>query len=289
MLSALARAHARPLSFAYALRAAAEAAGQLYPLATGVAINGVLTGHVAAVGWLVACHAAMMVLEVSAKMLDTRVFTRVYGQLATDVVRRGHDAGADPNVIVAHASLSREYVTFFEEQVPAMLYAAISIVIAVVVLVGYDRWIGAACLLLVLPLAAINLWLSRRSKRLNRGLNDRLEREVELVRGGGMVRVARHFRALAGWRVKLSDAEAKGFGLMELTVILLVAVALWRVGQGEAVLAGDVYAVFAYVWRYVHALDQVPLLVQQLAKISDLNRRMAPVAAPDGSVYRTMR
>ncbi len=44
--------------------------------------------------------------------------------------------------------------------------------------------------------------------------------------------------------------------------------------------AGDVYAVFSYVWRFVLALDQVPVTVQQWAKLKDLNRRLRPSPAP---------
>jgi predicted nucleic acid-binding protein len=115
----------------------------------------------------------------------------------------------------------------------------------------------------------------RRSARINRRLNDRLEQEIIVLREGRLEAVRRHFRALGRWRVRLSDAEAKAFGLMELCVIVLIAAALARLSQGAPMQAGDVYAVFAYVWRFVFALDQVPPTVQRLAKLGDLNRRLA--------------
>jgi len=34
------------------------------------------------------------------------------------------------------------------------------------------------------------------------------------------------------------------------------------------------YAIFAYLWKFVMALDQVPQLVQQVAKLRDLDRRV---------------
>lgn len=268
------RAYLGRLCAAWSLGMAGSIAGQLYPFATALAINGVLEKNYAAVGWLVACHATALVLEVSAKMYDTRVFTRLYAAMAGAFVLRAHEAGVDPSIIAARTSLSREYVTFLERDVPALLYALIGLSVSLSALFWLEPAVGAACLVLVLPLALINQWLARRSLALNRGLNDRLEREVVILRDGRPTAVRRHFRALSGWRVRLSDTEAKAFGAMEITVIVLFVVALMRLAEAGAARAGDVYAIFAYVWRYVMALDQVPQLVQQVAKLRDLNQRM---------------
>lgn len=262
------------LAAAYSLATAGSLAGQLYPIATALAINGVLEKRYAAIGWLVACHFSALVLEVGAKMLDTRVFTRLYAELAGGFVRRAHEDGLDPSVIAARSALSREYVTFLERDVPAVLFALIGLTVSLSALFWLDPAIGATCLVLVLPLLAINRWLARRSLAFNRGLNDRLEREIDVLRRGRDDAVRRHFQALSGWRIRLSDAEAKAFGAMEISVILLFVVALARLAQGDAARAGDVYAIFAYLWKFVMALDQVPQLVQQLAKLRDLDRRM---------------
>ncbi|MBL8298327.1 MAG: hypothetical protein JNN30_08275 [Rhodanobacteraceae bacterium] len=275
MVTAFVKAHLGQLCSAYAVSMAGSLAGQLYPLATALAINGVLEGRYAAIGWLIACHFSALVLEVAAKMLDTRVFTRVYADLAGSFVRRAHEEGQDPSLIAARSALSREYVTFLERDVPAALFAAIGLVVSLSALFWLDTAIGLACLGLVLPLLAINRWLARHSLALNRRLNDRLEREVDVLRRGRAGTVERHFRALGAWRVRLSDAEAKAFGAMEISVILLFVVALMRLAGQEATQAGDIYAIFAYLWKFVAALDQVPPLVQQLAKLRDLNERLA--------------
>nr|WP_306673969.1 ABC transporter six-transmembrane domain-containing protein [Tahibacter caeni] len=267
--------HRGRLAAAYSVAMAGSLAGQLYPIATALAINGVLERRYAAIGWLVACHFSALLLEVGAKMFDTRVFTRLYADLAGRFVRRTHEDGVDPSVIAARSALSREYVTFLERDVPTVLFALIGLTVSLSALFWLDPAIGAACLALVPPLLAVNRWLARRSLLLNRGLNDRLEREIDVLRRGRDVSVRRHFRALSGWRIRLSDAEAKAFGAMELSVILLFVVALVRLAQGDATRAGDVYAIFAYLWKFVMALDQVPQLVQQVAKLRDLDRRMA--------------
>jgi ABC-type multidrug transport system fused ATPase/permease subunit len=274
MIKSILSKNGRPLGLAYGLTALGHLADILYPLATGVAINGVLSGNYAAVGWLIGCHFAEMVLRTTSKVADTRIFAKLYANLAGEVVLQSHEQEVDPSVIAARAALSREYVTFFEVTVQLMLYAVIALVVSLSALFWFDPKIGAFCLFLFVPLFIVSRWLGWRSTLLNKGLNDRLEKEIDLLREGSPQRVARHFRALGGWRIKLSDAEAKAFAAMESTVIILFAAALWRIGTMPNVQAGDVYAIFSYVWRFVSSLDQVPQLVQQWAKLRDLDQRM---------------
>ncbi len=140
-------------------------------------------------------------------------------------------------------------------------------------LVWFDPFIGAMCMVLLIPLGLTGHWLSKKSERLNKGLNDRLEKEVGLLQRGQSSGIKRHFRALGVWRVRLSDAEAKAFGIMEIIVIALFVAALWKMGQDKTLLAGTIYAIFTYIWRFVSSLDQAPQIIQQLAKIRDLDRR----------------
>lgn len=278
MILGLARSHAASLGSAYGLTSLAHLSGQLYPLITAFAIDGVLRGDFRPIIALGAWHLLMMALEVAAKMYDTCVFTRVYADLAGRFVERAHADGLPPSLITARAILSREYVDFLEKDVPGALTSAIGLITAMAVLISLDHVVGLICLGLILPLTIVNMGLGKRAVALNRGLNDQLEREVALLGRGRPTTVRRHFEAVAQWRIRLSDSEARAFGLMELSVIVLIGAALWRLSLGDAVQAGAVYAIFSYVWRFVIALDQVPATVQQIAKLKDLDRRMSQAA-----------
>lgn len=276
MLLELARVHRGRLLMAYCLTSSGMIAGLLYPLATGLAINGVLSGNFEAILWLVGCHSAQLLLTVASKRYDTRVFTRVYGALAADIVTRSRGDGLEPARVAARVALSREYTVFLEEDVARVLYALIALTVSLSALIFLESSLALACLALGIPLLLVGEWLGRRSSLLNRGLNNRLENEVGLLSDGNERKVRRHFEALAGWRIKLSDAEATAFGLMELLIIVLFIVALWQVGAADRTpQAGDVFATFSYLWRFVESLDQAPILIQKIAKLRDLDRRLA--------------
>ena len=275
MIKSIVKKNVAPLIVAYGLTIGGYIAAQVYPLVTGFAINGVLQKNYTAILWLCSCHFVMVGLEVSAKMMDTRVFTRIHTAFASDAIAEAHRRGLPPALIAGRATLLREYVTFLERDVPAALLSIISLAVAITTLFWLDPAIGGVCLLLLVPSIIINGRLAKLSRSLNEGLNDRLEKEVGLLQSDAPERVRRHFRALAIWRIKLSDLEAKSYGFLELFVITLFGIALWRVASTTTPEAGTIYAIFAYIWRFVTSMDQVPQIVQQVAKLSDVNRRMS--------------
>jgi len=273
MLTDIATKNWRRLTLTYGLTSLSGLAQAIYPLATAFAINGVIDGNLWSIGWLVGAHIFMMGFEVTTKMVDTRIFTQIYAVFATDIVAVARVKGIAGDRVAARASLSREYVDFFEKDVPETLHSIVGMVVGLASLLWLDPVVGLFCVALLPPLAAVNVWLSQRSTSLTLRLNDRLEREVGILQERRLETVARHFRALGGWRIKLSDAEAKAFGLMELAVITLFLAALLRLGYTGEVKAGDVYAVFSYIWRIVGMLDMVPVLVQRFSVVRDLDRR----------------
>jgi hypothetical protein len=163
MLTSIALKNWQSLALAYSLTALSSVAQAIYPLATAFAINGVIDGNLLAIGWLVGAHILTMIFEVTTKMVDTRIFTRIYAVFATDIVAVARRADIAGDRIAARASLSREYVDFFEKEVPQTLYATTGMIVGVAALVWLDPVVGAFCIALLPPLAAINIWLSRRS------------------------------------------------------------------------------------------------------------------------------
>lgn len=274
LLSAALANNKKRLSLSYALAIAGGMCGHLYPLATALAIDGVLEKNYWSILWLVCCHFTTLLLEVAAKLADTRAFTNFYTDLATHLTEESFRRSVDPAMVASRIALSREYVTFLERDVPALLLNVVAIIISISALFWFDLFLAFISLLLVIPLGLISRGLSLQSYGLNARLNHRLEREAMLLKTRRLTSLSRHFRALAGWRVRLSDTEAGAYFKMELVVIVLFALALIRLGEGALIEAGAIYAVFAYLWKYVLALDGAPALVQQLSKLKDLNRRL---------------
>lgn len=249
----------------------------LYPFAIGVAINSLLANDKSGVTLLVSVWLAHLAVRTFRKLYDTRTFTRIYGDLATRVVLRQRTQNVPTSNIVARSVLAREFVDFFERDVPLVFTSVFGFAGALVMLFFYDWQISLYCLVLLVPLFVLNKVYAAKSLRLNKELNDCLEREVEVLTGHSANNVRRHYRLLAGWRVRLSNAEAGNWGVMELFVIVLAVAVLFRTVSITGIQPGDIYAVLSYLWNYINSFDNVPMLVQQASRLQDIGRRMQTV------------
>jgi ABC-type multidrug transport system fused ATPase/permease subunit len=245
-----------------------------YPSLTGLAVNGLLKHDFTGLGLLLGVWFAHTATGVFRQSYDTRVFSLIYTDLATHTVSEQETMGVSTSQIVARSSLSREFVNFFERDVPATVNSVFGLLGALVLLFFYDAWSAGFCLFLLIPLAILNRRYSSRTLALNRRLNNQLEREVTVLTRRNPSRVLGHYRLLAKWRIGLSDAEAMNWGVMELFSIVLSAAVIIRIASLPHIEPGTIYAMLAYLWNFISSLNHVPTLVQQLSRLKDIARRM---------------
>lgn len=244
------------------------------PLVLGLAIDGLLVGSYFGLTMFIVQHVAHLLVSSARKMYDTRAFNAIYTELATDLVtnQRGNDV--DVSRVAARSALSRGYVEFFEEQVPLLMRAGYSIVGALVMLGWYDLTLIPFCLALVLPAMLLNITYGRKTLVLAKRLHDQFELEVAVIHDGKPSDVRRHYDEVGDARVKLSDAEALNFALMELFILGLMVASLVQFCGTLGAKAGDIFAVFRYVLMFIMGLDSVPRLVQQVSRLRDIGFRM---------------
>jgi ABC-type multidrug transport system fused ATPase/permease subunit len=244
------------------------------PLLIGWAINDLLHSSFVGLGIFALGQAAHMGIRVGRQMYDTRAFTAIYSEKAGELVLGQRDDHVDVSVVAARSALARDFVEFFERQVPIVIQSLFSLVGAVLFLFYYDRVLVLYCAALVVPAMVLNFFFGRKSLRLSGLLHDQLEREVEVIRHPTREAVDEHYHTVARWRIKLSDNEALTMGLMETFVLLLMMAALVRFCTQPGAEPGDIFAVFRYVLLFIMALDRVPMLVNQFSRLRDIGTRM---------------
>jgi ABC-type multidrug transport system fused ATPase/permease subunit len=243
------------------------------PAALGWAINDLLNDRWLGVWILVAQHLSHMLIGTVRKMYDTRAFTSIYSELATDVITRQKARDEEVSRIAARSAMSREYVDFFERYVPMIIRSSYSVIGAMVMLGLYDPWLIAYCGGLIVPAMILNRWYSRKTLMLSTGLHDQLEHEIAIIKDGEEKDVREHFDQAASWRIRLSDAEAANFGLMELFILGVIIACLIRFCSHGTPEAGDIFAVFRYVLMFMMGMDSLPRLVEQMSRLKDIGQR----------------
>lgn len=247
----------------------------LYPWTIGLAIDGLLAGQGArSLVPLVTIWGLHIVVGAGRQVYDTWVFARVHAEIATATIERQRLAGIDTTEIAARSAMSRELVDFFEREVPTLMTAALGLVGGIAMLFWYDRLVGLVVTVWMVPVLVVYALMGRRAHRLNMALNDETEREVDLIHRSRFGPLASHFRRRGRLRVRLSNAEARSWALVELFSIAAVVLVILRMTALPGIQAGELYAMLAYVWRVLECLDQAPMLVQRFARLLDIRRRL---------------
>jgi ABC-type multidrug transport system fused ATPase/permease subunit len=286
----------RRISFTYALNAVEDLLELSYPWATGLAIDGLLAANWIEGLPILVAWTLRMLIGTFRKMYDTRVYNDVYNAIIIDTVLRQRRAGTGTPEVAARSAMARDFVLFFERDVPIIATAVIGIVGSAAILFYYDWVIGALVTLLFVPVTLINRVYSRRTLTLNGGLNNTLEKEVDVIDRADPEELQRHFASVRTCRVKLSDAEAWNWGTIEILSILVFVAILFRAtylpnvtADSATSEAGDIFAILSYVWRLMENLDHVPQVVQQISRLVDIRRRIesgASIEAVGAAVER---
>lgn len=260
-----------------------------YPWATGVAIDGLLADDLWRTAPIIIAWTLRSCIGLFRQMYDTRLYTSVYNTIVEDTILRQRGAGVKASSVAARSAMSRDFVTFFEKDVPVVVASIIGIVGSAGILFYYDLAIGGLVTLLFIPVILVNRVFVRVSMKLNEGLNNQLEQEVHAIDQAEPEPIRHHFEQVKCWRVRLSDAEAYNWTFIEVLSILVFVAVLVRATYLE-VETGEIFAILVYVWRLMENLDNVPQIVQQLTRLHDIRKRIeagASVEAIGAEVEKT--
>jgi ABC-type multidrug transport system fused ATPase/permease subunit len=257
----------------YALLIVEEILELLYPFVIGLAINGLLESNYQGVIFFACQVLVHLIVGISRRMIDTRTYTRMYATLARDTVLEQHQNGTDLSQIAARSGMVQSFVDFFERDVSGMIKSIFAVLGAIVMLSFYDLWLVLFCMLLVVPILIVNSFYAIKSEQLSKGLNDELEQQLATLSSQDNKRVSQHYSQLATWRVRLSDAEARNFGITQLFALGLFVASLLRLSVLELE-PGGIFSVFSYVLGFTTGLDNIPVLIQQLSRLRDIGKRL---------------
>lgn len=273
-LKHIAITHKKRLSATFALVGAENLLFLLYPLVGSFAVNAVMNGQLVS-----ALAYALMVVIIwgvgsARRAVDTRVFTRIYSELAVPVIVNQRHKGLDTSTTTARVALSREFVNFFEEHLPILITSAFSVVGAVVMLLLIEFWSGVVALVILLMFGAMLPKFTQVNDNLYFKLNNRLEKEVDCVERANHTELIKHYRLVEKLRILISNREAVSYLCIGVALSVLFGVTLALLTQKQGVTAGHIYAVITYLWTFAMSLDDMPRLMEELSQLKDIGKRV---------------
>jgi ABC-type multidrug transport system fused ATPase/permease subunit len=268
------KARRTQISFTYLLTLIENAFELMYPWAIGIAINGLLIDKWQLLVPLIAIWLAHILVGGLRQLYDTRLFSRLYAAMATDIIDLQRQDGEEVSQVSARVDMAEEFVDFFEAEMPVIFATAVSLFGSLIFLFFYDIWSGLIITGLFLPIGLINIITGRRALKMNEAYNNQWEEQVDIISRAHPRSARRHFGGLAKWKIHLSDIEVFSWtstGILTLGATILVLV---RVADIPGILAGDIFASLAYVLRIEQSLDRVPETVQQIGRLFDIRSRI---------------
>ncbi|MDF2479992.1 MAG: hypothetical protein K0R79_349 [Stenotrophomonas indicatrix] len=275
-LKAILRTYPWQLTGTFSLVALENALLLAYPLFAGFAVDAIIRGNVGHAISYAGVVLLFWLVGAARRAVDTRTFTRIYADLAVNVVQAQRRLGQATSTSAARVVLAREFVDFFEKHVPIIATALVSMFGAAAMLLAIEPLVGAASLIALLGALVLLPSFARRNEQLHGRLNNRLEHEIRLVDRVGPSVLRRHYRTLSRLRILLSDREAGAFVVVGAAAAVLFALTIGRLATTDGVTPGHVYAVMTYLWTFVGSLDDAPSMVDQLARLKDIGRRVSP-------------
>lgn len=272
-LKQIALEHRKKLGFSFSLVILENILFLLYPMVGSFAVNAVMKGDV-----FQALLYALMVFVIwmigsFRRAIDTRVFVRIYSLIAVPVILNERNKGTTSSA-TAHANLSRQFVDFFEQHLPIMMTSFFSVIGSVIMLLIIEFWSGVIAFVV---LGVFLLLLPRYIKmndRLYFRLNNRLEKEVEVIERNKKYELTKHYDILAKIRIGISNREAMSYLMIGIAMAVLfggtlLLLSVWGYGS-----AGHIYAVITYLWGFAMSIDDIPRLVERFSELKDIGRRV---------------
>lgn len=245
------------------------------PLVIGWAVDDLLNKSLSGIYQLAALCAFMLVVGAGRRVYDTRAYARIYRTVASELVAHEQQQEASLSKISARSNLFTELVDFLEESIPSILQQFINLAGTLAIIAIIDSRVFWVCLVSMVLTAGVYSLSERRIFRLNRGANDELERQVDVLRAGRRRDIRRHFTRLMDWRVKLSDLETLNFSLIWIGLAaVLVSTVVIVTSSGDSTFGGIVSSVM-YVFGFIEGVMVLPLYFQQLIRLREIATRLA--------------
>lgn len=274
VIDTILRKHKYKLLLTYSLFAVEMLGLLMRPYFLGEAVNGLIKGSYHGLIYLVAAHLLWVVTGTIRHRYDSRTYSDIYTSLVVKMVNR--NKSKELSKLSAHSTLSREFIDFLEFDLNYIIEAVYNIAGSMILLFFYDAQVVLLCMTMLIPVTVISYIYGKRMRKLNQFRNDELEKQIDVLATRNTLRINDHYNKLRKWQIKISDQEAWNFGVMELLVMVIITASLIISSKvnGKTVQAGDLIGIYTYILKFVSGLDTVPYMIQRLASLKDILRRV---------------
>lgn len=207
------------------------------------------------------------------RLYNGGIFARMYADTATKVIEESKSQGHPYSTMLVRTELVKEYIIFFKERLPEILWQLSASVGAIIALFFYDYRIGLVCLAVIAPVAYINNLNRKKVTRLHKSIHDNQEELYKLIENRDTSKIQQFFYNMIPARTKIARWNSFSFSTVKALLVIIFIVVLFICVDVDDFSTGKIYSIVAYLWTFIGQTDYLPDLMDSLGSIKDLNMR----------------
>jgi ABC-type multidrug transport system fused ATPase/permease subunit len=211
------------------------------------------------------------------RIYDTRIYTKMFANLSSDVVARQLAQGEETSKVAARSSMAWHNIEFFQYNVPEFLEQLIAVGGAVIALGLFDWRLTVVGSILVIIVALGSRFYMRVVGKIQVALHDRYEEEYDLFRAGEPAKIRQYYSDIADLEIKMAERSTASYSVIRVCLLFMFLSTLYISIDLDRFTIGSLYSIVAYVWSFVTATEYIPYLSEKWVELKDASRRIAVV------------
>ena len=209
------------------------------------------------------------------RIYDTRVYTRMFANLSSDVVSRQLAQGEELSKVAARSTMSWHNIEFFQYNVPEFLEQLIAVSGAIIALGLFDWRLTVAGATLVVLVTIGSRYYMRALAKIQKRLNDWHEQEINIYSTREPARIKQYFTDISELEIKYSLRSTFSYSVIRFFLLFMFLSTLYISIDLDRFTIGALYSIVAYVWSFVTATEYIPYLSEKWVQLRDTSRRIA--------------
>jgi hypothetical protein len=209
------------------------------------------------------------------RVFNGSIYSKMYANIATEVVIESKCREDQFSKMLVRAELVKEYIAFFKERLPEVMWQLSATAGAIIALFFYDYRIALVCLTVVIPIAYINNLSRKKVTHLQKDIHDNQEELFHLIESRDTSMITQFYRNTISPKTRIARWNAFGYSSVKVLLIVIFIGVLFICVDVDKFTTGRIYSIVAYLWTFIASTDYLPELMESLASVKDLNIRFS--------------
>ncbi len=207
------------------------------------------------------------------RLFNGIVYSKMYSNIATDVVLKLNCREDQFSKMLVRGELVKEYITFFKERLPEVMWQLSATAGAIIALFFYDYRIAIICLAVIIPIGFINNLNRKKVTSLQKDIHDNQEELFHIIETKDVSQISKFYGNTIIPKIMISRWNAFGYGTVKILLVIIFVGVLFICVDVDKFTTGKIYSIVAYLWTFIASTDYLPELMESIASVKDLNTR----------------